>query len=39
MTKSKLRLVSFGCARALTRDMLIGDETEIEVGDSRNPAV
>lgn len=38
MKSPKLRLVSFGSARALTRDMLGGQHTEINIFDSRDPA-
>jgi hypothetical protein len=38
MTPTKLRLVSFGSALTLTRDLLSGPYTEINVFDSRDPA-
>lgn len=38
MRTTKLRLVSFGRARDLTRDMLGGQHTEINIFDSRDPA-
>lgn len=34
----KLRLVNFGSARALTRDMILGDYTELGVFPSSRPA-
>ncbi len=39
MTESKLRLVSFGSAKALTRDMLTGAYIELKVNDSFLPPV
>lgn len=38
MNTTRLRLVSFGSAKALTRDLLTGPYTEINVFDSRDPA-
>lgn len=38
MTTPKLRLVSFGSAKALTRDMIQGDYTELGVFPSSKPA-
>lgn len=35
MTNGKLRLVSFGAAKALTRDLEVGDYTEFEILPSR----
>ncbi|HEY4587101.1 MULTISPECIES: hypothetical protein [Brevundimonas] len=37
MTTSKLRIVSLGSARALTRDLIGGDFTEVNMNDSREP--
>lgn len=37
MTSTKLRLISFGSAKAMTRDLLGGQYTEINVFDSRDP--
>lgn len=35
MTTNKLRIVNFGSARALTRDLLGGDFIEVNLNDSR----
>lgn len=38
MRTSKLRLVAFGSAKALTRDMIGGLHTEVQIYDSLFPA-
>jgi hypothetical protein len=35
MKTTKLRLVSFGSAKALTRDLIGGEFTEVNMNDSR----
>lgn len=39
MTTAKLRLVSFGSARELTRDLITGDYMEVQANDSLFPPI